>query len=66
MREQRECDGEIKINRALVMIMPCKNQTWIPSPSTGAGVNDLTVRLAQDAGLFSVADQKTEESLHVC
>lgn len=27
------------------MIMPCKNQTWIPSPSTGAGVNDLTVCL---------------------
>lgn len=50
------------------MIMLCKNQTWIPS--SGAGVNDLTVRLPQkkkkkkkmlqfEAGLFSVADQKT-------
>lgn len=27
------------------MIMLCKNQTWIPS--SGAGVNDLTVRLPQ-------------------
>lgn len=27
------------------MIMPCKNQTWIPSHSTGAGVSDVTVCL---------------------
>lgn len=53
------------------MIMPCKNQTWIPSHSTGAGVSDVTVCLPRkkkkkkrkkmmqlEASLFSLAEQK--------
>lgn len=60
------------------MIMPCKNQTWIPSHATGAGVSDVTVCLPRkkkkkrkkmmqlEASLFSLAEQKKQSSSFMC